>query len=257
MRRLLIADVNGTILPTNAKEASPRAAMAVEQMQKEQRSLAIATSLSARYMTGLATSLKLKGMGILDGGATIHNFETNERDRELSRWLNKDTTREVVAGIGQRCLEVYYDEHSQKRTPNTIDLSEIQDEAPSIFAVYHEDREAEIKAVLGNIDGISARANVYDEAPNQRCIQVTQYGVSKQSGTEILLASDFYRHLPGEEVAAIGDGEPDKDLFDALPPDGLRIAMGNADVLKQYADVIVPSVDDDGFAFAVEKYILE
>lgn len=38
---------------------------------------------------------------------------------------------------------------------------------------------------------------------------------------------------------------------------GLRVAMGNAvDDLKAIADYIAPSVDDDGLAEVIEKFIL-
>ena len=58
-----------------------------------------------------------------------------------------------------------------------------------------------------------------------------------------------------EEVACIGDGENDLPMFEAS---GMKFAMGNAvDVLKEKADYLLPSNNEDGVAFAVNEYILK
>lgn len=57
-----------------------------------------------------------------------------------------------------------------------------------------------------------------------------------------------------EEIACIGDAENDFSMFNAC---GLRFAMGNAiPALKEMADVVVPSNNDSGVAFAIEKHLL-
>ena len=60
--------------------------------------------------------------------------------------------------------------------------------------------------------------------------------------------------IKSEELAACGDGMNDIPM---LKYAGLAVAMDNAyDEVKMYADVIVPSNDDCGVAYAIEKYIL-
>jgi hypothetical protein len=63
-----------------------------------------------------------------------------------------------------------------------------------------------------------------------------------------------YLGLRQAQVAVIGDGEVDTAMF---PEAGLSIAMGNAapDV-QQRADHITTSCDDNGFAYAVNTFIL-
>lgn len=57
-----------------------------------------------------------------------------------------------------------------------------------------------------------------------------------------------------EEIIGIGDGYNDFPLLEAS---GLKIAMGNAvPELKAIADFVAPSVDDDGVATVIEKFIL-
>lgn len=55
-----------------------------------------------------------------------------------------------------------------------------------------------------------------------------------------------------EASIGIGDGNNDLHLFRSV---GLKIAMGNATAqLKAAADLIAPSVDDDGLAEIIERY---
>lgn len=57
-----------------------------------------------------------------------------------------------------------------------------------------------------------------------------------------------------EEIIGVGDGYNDFPLLMAC---GLKIAMGNAvPELKEIADFVAPSVDEDGVATVIEKFLL-
>jgi hydroxymethylpyrimidine pyrophosphatase-like HAD family hydrolase len=61
-------------------------------------------------------------------------------------------------------------------------------------------------------------------------------------------------HIHPDEVIGVGDGYNDYPLLSAC---GLKIAMGNAvPELKAIADFIAPSVDEDGVATVIEKFLL-
>ncbi len=60
--------------------------------------------------------------------------------------------------------------------------------------------------------------------------------------------------IPANEIATIGDMPNDVLMF---RKSGLSIAMGNASPeVKKQADFVTDSNEDDGFAKAVEHYIL-
>jgi Cof subfamily protein (haloacid dehalogenase superfamily) len=64
------------------------------------------------------------------------------------------------------------------------------------------------------------------------------------------------RHLgvPAEEIATVGDQPTDVPMFERS---GLSIAMGNAsDQVKAKATVTTDSYNDDGFAKAMERFVL-
>jgi hypothetical protein len=61
--------------------------------------------------------------------------------------------------------------------------------------------------------------------------------------------------VPLAEIAAIGDGANDVAMFERS---GLSIAMGNAKPpVQQAADFVTASNGDDGFAKAMDRYILD
>ncbi|NJL94408.1 MAG: HAD hydrolase family protein [Anaerolineae bacterium] len=76
----------------------------------------------------------------------------------------------------------------------------------------------------------------------------TAPGISKASGVRWWCA---HLAIQTEAVVAIGDGENDLPLFEAV---GLPLAMGNAvPALKAAAQQVVPDVDRDGVAWAIAQ----
>lgn len=82
-------------------------------------------------------------------------------------------------------------------------------------------------------------------------IEITRKGVSK--GKAVAMLATFY-DLKREEIICIGDSENDLSMIEYA---GLGIAMGNAiDSVKQKADYITESNDNEGVANAINKFIL-
>jgi len=82
-------------------------------------------------------------------------------------------------------------------------------------------------------------------------IEITRKGVSK--GKAVAMLAAFYG-LKREEIMAIGDSENDLSMIEYA---GQGIAMGNAaDSVKQKADYITDSNDNEGVANAINKFIL-
>jgi HAD superfamily hydrolase (TIGR01484 family) len=79
---------------------------------------------------------------------------------------------------------------------------------------------------------------------------------SHVSATKLHALSELIKYLKIEshDVIVVGDSYNDLPLFMAA---GLKIAMGNAvDELKEIADYIAPSVEEDGVAHVIEKFVL-
>lgn len=81
--------------------------------------------------------------------------------------------------------------------------------------------------------------------------ELTPLGVNKGAALAQLAAQ---LGIAREQVIAIGDHENDLDM---LRWAGLGLAMGNAiPEVKAIADAVIPSVDEAGVAWAIERYIL-
>lgn len=95
----------------------------------------------------------------------------------------------------------------------------------------------------------SNNLNIYLSKPTY--LEMMPNNASKTSAIEVLCKKyDIQR----SEVIAIGDNYNDINMIEFA---GLGIAMGNApDAVKQYADDITLSNDEDGVAVAIKKYIL-
>jgi hydroxymethylpyrimidine pyrophosphatase-like HAD family hydrolase len=80
--------------------------------------------------------------------------------------------------------------------------------------------------------------------------------ITHSEATKYYAAHELARILgiDTSEMIGVGDARNDAPLLNVC---GLKIAMGNADnKLKSIAHYIAPSVDEDGVAHVVEKFIL-
>lgn len=83
-------------------------------------------------------------------------------------------------------------------------------------------------------------------------LELLPVGNSKGNGLKKLLA---YMNIPFENVLAIGDGENDIEMIQMA---GIGVAMGNAiPKLKEVANYVAASNDEDGVAEAVERFVLQ
>lgn len=82
-------------------------------------------------------------------------------------------------------------------------------------------------------------------------LDITNKDANKGAVVEYLTS---YMHVPAEEIATIGDQPNDVLMFRRS---GFSIAMGNAsDEVKEQADEVTDSYNDEGFAKAMERFIL-
>ncbi len=83
-------------------------------------------------------------------------------------------------------------------------------------------------------------------------IEINRKGVSKGKAVAMLAA---HYNLKREEIITIGDSENDVSMIEYA---GLGIAMENAlESVKQKADYITDSNDNEGVANAIKRFVLE
>jgi Cof subfamily protein (haloacid dehalogenase superfamily) len=79
--------------------------------------------------------------------------------------------------------------------------------------------------------------------------------ITEKSATKLTALEEYVRQvgINLSDTIVVGDGYND---FPLLLAGGLKIAMGNAvSELKEIADLVVPSVEEDGVATVIEKFL--
>ena len=103
--------------------------------------------------------------------------------------------------------------------------------------------DEKIKSVYSN------DLNVYPSKPTY--LEIMPNNVSKTSAIEILMRKF---NIQKSEIIAVGDNYNDIDMIEFA---GIGVAMGNApDKVKQYADYVTLSNDNDGVAEAIKKFVI-
>jgi Cof subfamily protein (haloacid dehalogenase superfamily) len=265
MRRieLLLADVDGTLV-TKEKLLTDRALRAVRDLRAADIKFAIT---SGRPPKGMA--MLLGPLGIDTPIAGFNGGMWTKPDLSLieTRTLPRDVAEETVTSMLKAGLDCWVysgedwlvrdaqaphvarEEWTVKFPPKIVaDFGAALDHAVKIVGVSDdlalvEKCETEVQQALG------ARASAARSQPYY--LDVTHPDANK--GAAILYLS---RHLgiPTENMATIGDQPNDTLMF---RNSGLSIAMGNAsDAVKQKANKVTTSSEDEGFANAVERFIL-
>jgi Cof subfamily protein (haloacid dehalogenase superfamily) len=261
--RLLLADVDGTLV-TQEKLLTERAIAAVRSLREAEIGFAITSGRPPRGMAMLIEPLDLQmPIAAFNGGLFV--------DREL-RTLERHTIPEelvapVVGLLESHRLDVwiYRGADWYVRDP---DGSHVDREArtvqfgPAVVESF-EGIEGDVVKIVGVSDdhdlvqraSQAARERFGEEVSAARSqpyyLDVTHPDANK--GTVVTWLSQRYE-VPAAQIATIGDMPNDVLMF---AHSGLSIAMGNADrEVHRAARRVTASNDHDGFAIAVERWIL-
>jgi len=128
------------------------------------------------------------------------------------------------------------------------DLTPVLDRAVKIVGVSDDDTLVE-RCEAAVRSGFGAHVNAVRSQPYY--LDVTHPSATK--GVVVQRLSRYAR-IPLEHIATIGDQANDVPMF---LHSGMSIAMGNApDDVRRQATHVAPSHQDEGFAKAVERYVL-
>ncbi len=261
--RLLLADVDGTLV-TNDKVLTDRAIAAVHRMHDAGIRFAVTSGRPPRGMTMLVDPLKIETpIAGFNGGIFI------KPDLSIleQRTLPDDMTADIIQTIDAHGLDAWVyrgnDWFIRRR-----DAPHVEREA---WTVKFD--PVVVPDFDGKLDGIAKIVGVTDDTDKMaKCVQDVQakYGHKVSAATSqpyyldvthpdankggALAWMSQHLDIPPEQIATIGDQMSDTLMFQK---GGLSIAMGNAsDQVKKLATQTTDSNQDEGFAKAVEKFIL-
>lgn len=266
-----VCDMDGTLLNSKGLISSRNVA-ALKKLQRYGVEIIIASGRTDLMMKQYIKQLNVSGLIICCNGAVVKNIDKNEII--YSKTLNKAIadyiiefffknnlnfllyTHDVVFSNKDNYRAKHFEEINEslpknQRTPiNYFDLDSLNiignREIIKILLVENDSNVRDYVAnYLENIDNISVVSSA------NGLLDIWASNISKGSAVKIL-AEMFEVNL--EQVIAFGDNYNDIEL---LKTAGMPIAMGNAkEQLKTIAKYVTLTNDDDGIAYAVDKYIL-
>jgi len=246
--KLLLLDVDGTTTASNGEALPSRRVIDAVAHAQDQLHVALATGRSIELAQSVIDSLGLRGPSVFNGGAEIIDVQNKSVLR--SQQLGVPTLQELIRLALPFGYAVYTDEDQYAAA-----ITKPEDiMAPAAKLFIEEVSTSDAVHILEQLNGVPlaeahptsswGEGDVVD-------IHVTHEHATKRHGAERLI------HLLGlkkEQVIAVGDGYNDVPLLEAA---GLKVAMGNApDEVKRLADYIAPSLEDDGVAEVIERFIL-
>ena len=260
---LVLADVDGTLV-TDEKELTARAIAAVRSLGDAGVKFAVTSGRPPRGMQMLVEPLELTlPLAAFNGGL----FARPDMSVIEERSIDSSLVAQIVELIGEHELDVWLyrgsdwllrDAHAAhvKKEADTVrfapsvvqSLDGITDSIAKIVGISDDlDRVAEAEAAARKRFGdhvSAARSQPY-------YLDVTHPEANK--GAVLHYFSREYE-IPLERIATLGDQPNDMLMFDGA---GMSIAMGNAgEEVKAAATHVTASNEQEGFAIAIERYVL-
>ena len=264
--KIIALDLDGT-LTNSEKKITPKTKEALFRIQEKGIKVVLASGRPTPGVVPLAEELKLKDYGsyILSyNGAKITNCKTNEAvcNVTLPKKIIKEVYEEAIlqdAGIityedGAIVVGNGIDRYIEIEAGiNKLPLKEVDNfvkyvdfDVNKCLLTGHDEHMARVERNFAKRFGTIL--NIYRSEPF--FVEIMPKGIDKAESLDNLLKQLGYTR---EELICCGDGFNDLSMIKYA---GLGVAMANAqDKVKEAADFITLSNDEDGVAYVIEKFI--
>jgi len=261
--KLIVADLDGTLI--HSKGFSKETLKTVRKLQDQGFIFTVATGRHIITAKDYIKELNIKYPVIYSNGAYIYDHKNQKVIHEaLIDNLTALKTMEVCRKhhldfIVYTVDHVYADQKARDKLIAKIGKYDIEvlneNELKSCVShgvikilVFDDDIERikEARNILSQIQG------VYLLQSSKSYLDIGHHSVNKGSALSILAR---YLNVSLKDTMAIGDQENDIKMIQVA---GKGVAMGDGNpLLKEQADFITKSFDEDGFSYAVDNIILK
>lgn len=264
--QLIVVDLDGTLL--NSQHAlSERTKKTLKAAMEHGVKVVLATGKTRGSAKDIIAELGLTTPGIYVQGLVVYNGDGTIRHQKT---LDKSLIRKVITFAEERGFSI------MAYAGDDILVRSINDDIGVVLA-YNETHPKEVGPLQNHIDSTPINKIIAIKKGEVRkvnalrwqlsmqvegvgrvlqagvpdMLEVLPIGISKASALKTLLKE---MDLRPENVLAIGDGENDIEMIRFA---GIGVAMGNADAaVKEVADYVLGTNDEDGVAEAVERFVL-
>ena len=267
--KLIVVDLDATLL-NDKHELSERNVDVLKQAISQGITVTIATGKTFTSAKSIIEKLGLTAPGIFLQGLAIYKPDGTI---VYEKKLDPITARQVITFAEDRGYEVVV------YSGSSILMRSVTDKGRELTVKYHEPEPESIGALQNILDEMPVHKLMAVKPGEPRRIKALQWQLDKQMDDKVTLIqlhniADTLEILPpasgkavalkallkqlgvsAEETLAIGDGENDIDMIKMV---GVGVAVGNAtQSLKDVADHVVASNNDNGVAEAVENFALK
>lgn len=259
--KLIVSDFDGTLAGAD-HVVTPKIIQAVKRWMDSGKFFTIATGRSYQMLDDECKRLELVTPVVVRGGAEVVD-PTNDKVLH-SEYMPEEDVTTILQMMRKSKLFKYAIEDKDKLYLD-FDLvgifPKIKYMKPSEFIFKSipkihvkpinndikpaEDFIKEMVFKLPNVHAIATHNNKFGKGWDITSVKATKlHGIVKVME---------YLKVKRDEIVGVGDSYNDFPLLEAAK---LKVAMGNAhDELKEIADVIVPSHEDDGVAFLIDRLL--
>lgn len=245
--KAIFLDVDGTLV-VNSKDAIPteRVTTAINSVSSKLH-VSLATGRPLFIAEPIIRHLQLSGPCIVNDGTQIFDPITNRIIDEIV--MNPADVAQTYGVLKRHNVKIFVNDGIDEFAYDGSDRT--QKKTLGLFVPELTRVTADvIIEELHTMSGIKALKGV-DWTKEREYVVVCDQQATKLAGIQ-KIARMF--GIQTHEIIGVGDGYNDFPLLMAC---GLKIAMGNAvPELKAIADFIAPSVEEDGVATVIEKFIL-
>ncbi len=244
--KALFLDLDGTTVPKGYDSLPSERVRDAIHKAKSQVSVCIATSRPLQFARPVIDHLDIRGLCVINDATQIYD-PTAKKVLETVHLPRKDGLK-ALAILKQCSVKFLVNdgldewEYNGKRLPDRLCTLAVPDIT-----------EGQADTIIKETSKIPTLAayKIYSFQNGLFWISITHATATKLHGIQRIAALLWVKT---EEMIGVGDGYNDYPLLSAC---GLKIAMGNAaPELKAIADFIAPTVDEDGVAIVIEKFIL-
>ncbi len=254
MIKIIFFDIDGTLVKLGKNEITQKVKNTLIQLQKEGIKIFIATgrpSFEVPKFEGITFDgiISFNGSYCISNNTVIHQNVIDKEDvkivienaSKLGHYVQISGKDRMLANGYEENLEKYFKLAKQDLyVSSDFDSLVNEDVYQMVVAVKEEEYEHILKDTK-SLKIVSWWSEACDIIPKASGKANAIYKILEYYGYTI------------EESMAFGDGGNDKDMLEAV---GMGIAMGNAiDEVKEIANYVCDTVDNDGVCGAVEKFI--
>ena len=251
--KAFMLDIDGTVIKYDYNSLPSQSVVNTIKKAQSEIQICLVTGRSSSSIEHILKKLELnKGYAVINNGANVINIKTGKI--LYDKPIETQDIKKIIKILNEYNIPFYI-----KQNHNTMGLVEgyyLEKAAPKKGYMFYTDDTHNPKIVEDIIKKLSIipTISVHKSQHKQKGkygVNITNAEATKLHGISIVKT---LLKVSTDEIIGIGDGYNDFPLLLAC---GLKIAMGNAvPELKEIADYIAPDVNEDGVAYAINKFIL-